>query len=150
MMLYTILQPTFSPIKRYQDILFKLLTLNTDFVTKKITGVRTVYFYNSGSIFATKIFVTESVLKVRSFMSRPISWHRSIGKMWAAKCCITFWVKMKKHGKFSTYFHLKHHCGKEVGHFPYSVSKQKPHDYPPCILTQRHDEPFCGNFVEKY
>ena len=23
---------------------------------------------------------------------------------------------MKKHGEISTYFHLKHHCGKEVGH----------------------------------
>ena len=33
----------------------------------------------------------------------------------------------------STYFHLKHHCGKEVGHFAFSVSKQKTHDYPPCF-----------------
>ena len=42
--------------------------LSTDFVTKKITVVCAVYFYNSGFIFATKNFVTVSVLKVRSFM----------------------------------------------------------------------------------
>ena len=71
--LYTIFQPTFFPTKRYQDILLKLLTLSTDSDTKKITVVRAVYFYNSGSIFATKKYVTESVLKVRSFMR--ISWH---------------------------------------------------------------------------
>ena len=52
----------------------ELLTLSKDSVTKKITVVRTFYFYNSGSIFATKKFVTESVLKSkRSFMR--ISWH---------------------------------------------------------------------------
>ena len=33
--------------------------------------------------------------------------------MWAGIRCITFWVKMKKHGKISTYFHLKHRCGKK-------------------------------------
>ena len=66
--MYTIFQPTFSPIKRDQDILFKLLTLRTDSVTKRITVVGAVYFYNLGWIFATKNFVTESVLKVRSFM----------------------------------------------------------------------------------
>ena len=44
--LYTIFQPTFSPIKCYQDILFKLLTLRTDSVTKKITVICAVYFYN--------------------------------------------------------------------------------------------------------
>ena len=60
-------------IKRYQDILFKLFTLSSDSVTKKITVVRTVYFYNPGLIFATKNFVTESVLKVKSFMRIP--WH---------------------------------------------------------------------------
>ena len=42
-------------------------------VTKKIIVVRTVYFYDSGSIFATKKIVTDSILKVRSFMR--ISWH---------------------------------------------------------------------------
>ena len=30
---YTIFQPTFSPIKRYQDSIFKLLTLSTNSVT---------------------------------------------------------------------------------------------------------------------
>ena len=50
-------------------------------------------------------------------------------KIWAGKWCLTFWVKMKKHGEISTYFRLKYHCREEVGHFPYSVSKQKPRDY---------------------
>ena len=48
----------FSPLKRYQDILLKFLTSSTDSVTKKIAGDRAVYFYNSGSIFATKNFVS--------------------------------------------------------------------------------------------
>ena len=48
--------------------LIKLVTLSTVSVTKKITVICAVYFYNSGSIFATKNFVLESVLKVRSFM----------------------------------------------------------------------------------
>ena len=39
--LYTIFQPTFSPIKRYQDSIFKLLTLSTNSVTNI---VRTAYF----------------------------------------------------------------------------------------------------------
>ena len=39
--LYTIFQPTFSPIKRYQDSIFKLLTLGTNSVTNV---VRTAYF----------------------------------------------------------------------------------------------------------
>ena len=67
--------PFFSPhfsqsnATRSEDILFKLLTLSTN----SVTVVRTVYFNNSGYIFVTKTFVTESVLKVRSFMK--ISWH---------------------------------------------------------------------------
>ena len=39
--LYTVFQPTFSPIKRYQDSIFKLLTLSTNSVTNV---VRTAYF----------------------------------------------------------------------------------------------------------
>ena len=39
--LYTIFQPTFSPIKRYQDSIFKLLTSSTNSVTNV---VRTAYF----------------------------------------------------------------------------------------------------------
>ena len=66
--LYTIFQPTLFPNIRYQDILCKLLTLSTNSVTNKMIVVRTVYLYNSGSISATKNFVTESVLKVRSFI----------------------------------------------------------------------------------
>ena len=76
--LYTIFQPTFFPITCYQDILFKLLTFSTNSVTKKTIVVRTVYFYNSGSILATKIFVTESVLKVRSYedILASLDWER--------------------------------------------------------------------------
>ena len=44
----TIFQPTFPPVKRYQDMLFKLHTLSTNSVTKKIIVVPTVYLYNSG------------------------------------------------------------------------------------------------------
>ena len=39
--LYIIFQPTFSPMKRYQDSIFKLLTLSTNSVTNV---VRTAYF----------------------------------------------------------------------------------------------------------
>ena len=39
--IYTIFQPTFSPIQRYQDSIFKLLTLSTNSVTNV---VRTAYF----------------------------------------------------------------------------------------------------------
>ena len=42
------------------------------------------------------------------------------------KWCITFWVTMKRHGEISTYFRLKHHCGKKSDIFTCSVSKQKP------------------------
>ena len=41
---------------------------------------------------------------------------------------------MKKHAEISTYFCLKHRCGKKSAIFPYSVSEQKPRDYPPwCV-----------------
>ena len=73
---------------------FKLLTLSTNSVTKKIVVVRTVYCYNSCSIFATKKIVTESVLKVRSFMR--ISWYRYIGKNVGWKMVYTFLGKDEK------------------------------------------------------
>ena len=117
--LYTIFQPTFSRSKRYQDILFMLLTLSTNSITKKIIGVRTAYFYYSGLIFAAKI-VTGSVLKVRSFMR--ISGHRKIEKNMGWKRVYNFLGKDKKHGEISTYFCLKHRCGKKSAIFPYSVS----------------------------
>ena len=44
--LYNIFQPTFFPIKCYQDILFMILTFRTNSVRKKIIFVRTVYFFN--------------------------------------------------------------------------------------------------------
>ena len=42
---------------------------------------------------------------------------------------------MKKHAEISTYFCLKHRCGKKSAIFPYSVSSQKPRDYPPCNMA---------------
>ena len=122
--LYTILQPTFFPIKRYQDILIKRLTLSTDSVTKKRTVVRAVYFYNSGSIFATKTFVTEAVLKVKLYEGIVRS-----GKMWAGKWQITFLVKKKKKEKSLLNFDLNIIVEKK-DIYPCSVSKQKPCDYP--------------------
>ena len=85
--LYTIFQPTFFFIKRYQDILFKLLTISTNSVTKKIIVVCTVYFYNSGSIFATKSFVTVCM------QSKALCGYPGIirsGKMWAKKMVYNF------------------------------------------------------------
>ena len=41
----------------------------------------------------------------------------------------------KNHAQISTYFCLKHRCGKKSAIFPYSVSKHKPRDYPPCFLA---------------
>ena len=46
-------------------------------------------------------------------------------EMGAGKWCITFCVKMKKHAEISTYFCLKHRCGKKSAIF--SVQ---------CILTE--------------
>ena len=43
--LYTIFQPTFSPIKTVPGYPLKLLTLSTNSVTKKIIVVPTAYFY---------------------------------------------------------------------------------------------------------
>ena len=34
---------------------------------------------------------------------------------------------MKKHGAISTYFCLKHHCGKEDGHFFHTVYTNNNH-----------------------
>ena len=54
-------------IKSYRLCSFKLLTLSTNSVIKKIIVVRTVYFYNSVSIVGTKKFVTESVLSQKLY-----------------------------------------------------------------------------------
>ena len=59
--------------------------------------------------------------------------------MWAGKWCIIYWVKMEIHREISTYFRLKHRCGKEVI-FPYSVSKQKSRDLPPLVLPTTREE----------
>ena len=90
--------------------------MSKDPVTRKIIVVRTVYFYYSGFIFATKNFVTESVFKVRSFI-RIFLQHLIGEKCGLENGVYPFWVKMKKHREISTYFCLKHHCGKEVIHF---------------------------------
>ena len=52
---YTIFQPTFSPIKHYQDSIFKLLTLSTNSVTNV---VRTAYFQIQARSSPLKNFVT--------------------------------------------------------------------------------------------
>ena len=95
------------------SILFKLLTLSTNSVTKKIIAVRTAYFYNWGPIFAAK--------KLWQSLSQSEKLYEDIlvrsGKMWAEKGCITFWVKMKKHREISTYFCLKHCCGRSQPFF---------------------------------
>ena len=83
----------FSSPHFWDQTLLKHLTLSTKSVTKKIIVVRIV-FYNSDSIFATKNFVTESVLKVRSFMR--ISWHCYIGVIVDWKMVYNFLHKDEK------------------------------------------------------
>ena len=107
--------PHFSQPKLYQDTLFKLLTLSTNSVTKKIIVVRTAYFYCSGPIFAAKYFVTESVLKVKSFMR--ISWHLKIGKNVGWKRVYNFLGKDEKTRRNLYLLLLKTLLWKEVGHF---------------------------------
>ena len=45
--------------------------------------------------------------------------------------------------KISTYVCLKHRCGKKSAIFPYSVSKQKPRDYPPWKCRTFLDRTIC-------
>ena len=68
--------PHFPPIKHYQDILFKLLTLSTDSVT--------VYFYNSDPIFATKNFVTRVCTQSKKLYEDILA-LLDLEKMWAGK-----------------------------------------------------------------
>ena len=67
-------------------------------------------------IFATKYFMTRVCTQSKKLFD-DIMASLDLENMWAGKWCITFWVKMKKHGEISTFFRLKHHCGKEVRHF---------------------------------
>ena len=55
--------------------------------------------------------------------------------MLSGKWCITFWVKMEKHGEISA-FAKNIIVEKKSDIFPYSVSKQKLCDYPPCFLSK--------------
>ena len=116
--------PHFSPIKGYQDILFKLLTLSTNSVTKKIIVVRTVYFYNSGSIFTIKNFVTESVLKIRSFMRT--FWHREIGENVGWKRAYNFLGKDEKTRRNLYLLSLKTSLWKRSRTFFRTVYRNKP------------------------
>ena len=43
------------------------------------------------------------------------------------KMVYNFLGKDEKHGEIFTYFRLKHHCGKEVGHFSNTVYPNKNH-----------------------
>ena len=90
--------------------------LSTDYIKKKITVVCEVYFFNSSVIFATKYFLTKSVLKVRSFMMDILA-LLDLENVGGKMVYITFWVTMKKQGGICTYFLLKHDCEKEVDHF---------------------------------
>ena len=100
----------------------RISTLSTNSVTKKIILVRTVYFYNSGSIFATKNFC-DIVCTQSKKLYEDILASLDREKMWAGKWFITFWVEIKIHREISTYFRLKHHCEKKSDIFLYSVSK---------------------------
>ena len=77
--------------------------------------VHVVYFYYSDSIFAIKNFVTESILKVRSFMRDILALFDRGNVGW--KMVYNFLGNDEKHGEISTYFRLKHDCRKEVRHF---------------------------------
>ena len=103
--LYTIFLHKFFSIRNHQDMLFKLLTLSTNSVTKKIIFVRTVYFYNSGSVFATKICdrVCTQSKKLYVDILTSLDW----GEMLAGKWCIPFWVKMEKTGRNLNLLSLK-------------------------------------------
>ena len=93
-------------------------------VTKRIIAVRTVYFYNSSSILATKSFVTESVLKEEALWGYPgiIRSGKNVG--W--KMVYNFLDKDEKKTLRNLYLlSLKTLLWKEVGHF----SAQ-------CILTK--------------
>ena len=117
---YTIFQPTFSPIKRYQDSIFKLLTLSTNSVTNV---VRTAYFQIQARSSPLKNLWQSLYSKYEALWGYPGS-IRS-GKMGAGKWCITFCVKMKKTRRNIYLLLLKTSVWKEVRHF--SVQ---------CILTE--------------
>ena len=97
--------PHFSQSNDTRGSHIKHLTLSTDSVINKITVVHAVYFYNSDLIFATKRFVTESVLKARSFMRdilASLDWENVGWKM-----LYNFLGNVEKHREISTYFHLR-------------------------------------------
>ena len=101
--LYTIFQPTFFPIKCYQDSLFKLLTLSTNSVTKKKLIVRHLKFCDSVCTQSKKLY--EAILEALD--RENVGW----------KMVYNFLGKDEKHGEISNYFCLKHRCRKKSGHF---------------------------------
>ena len=70
--------------------------------------------------------MTELVLKVRSL--KMLSWQRLIGENVGWKMMYNFLGIDEKTEK-STY--IRSECPYSVFEHPYSVSKQKPRDYPP-------------------
>ena len=118
--------PFFSPfflIKRYKEIIFKLLTLNTNYVIKKISVVRTAYFYPSGPIFEVKKIVTESVTQSKKFFEDILASLDQENVGW--KMVYNFLGKDEKTQRNSYLLLLKTSVWKEVHHF--SVQ---------CILTE--------------
>ena len=107
------------PIKRFQDILFKFLLLSTNSVTKKIIALRTVYFYNSGSIVATKKICTLSGKLYRDILA---SLNR---ENCGLKMVYIFLGKDDKTWRNLYLFSLKTSLWKEVGHFFSTVYPSK-------------------------
>ena len=85
--IHTIFQPTFSPIKRYQDSIFKLLTLSTNSVTNV---VRTAYFQIQARSSPLKDLWQSLYSKYEALWGYPCI-VRS-GKIGAGKWCIAFCV----------------------------------------------------------
>ena len=104
--------PNFSQSNATGISLIKLLTLSTDSVTKNNYCLCSLFQAQSSPLKFCDRVCTQSKKLYEAYPGIVTS-----GKMWAGKWCITFWVTMKRHGEISTYFRLKHHCGKEVRHF---------------------------------
>ena len=73
--------------------------------------------------------MTELVLKVRSL--KMLSWLRLIGENVGWKMVYNF-LRIDEKTEKSTY--IRSECPYSVFEHPYSISKQKPRDYPPCEI----------------
>ena len=114
--------PHFSAIKRYQDSIFKLLTLSTNSVTNV---VRTAYFQIQARSSPLKILWQSLYSKQEALWGYP-GIVRS-GKMGAGKWCVTFCVKIKKTRRNIYLLLLKTSVWKEVRHFFRTVYPNRNH-----------------------